>query len=282
MWRRPLLNGSSAFGDIPCRVQLDGTTSFGLASIASALLSSTHYGLGYRIRYRFFVRVTCMGLSLTQQVVQRATPTFERRTRASSSAYVRFSSPLHETLVVTQHALAGVFHHSKNSQGADPRNEHRTCLQRGWVMLFACQSWWSCFRSQDVFDFSPDVLSTSQGSVSKGKPTENSPEHASCGSPLPSYAVEVRSWIRRSRMFGPCRVRHRRVVSNVFLCPCRPAVFAQSHTTHQSRCWPLDKLVVDDGVVNGPYPCCSPMLFSQKKNRSPWLGSASCRVHVTV
>ena len=41
----------------------------------------------------------------------------------------RFSSFFRENFVVTQPTSAGVFHHSKNSQGADPRNEHRAHLK---------------------------------------------------------------------------------------------------------------------------------------------------------
>ena len=41
----------------------------------------------------------------------------------------RFSSFFHENFVVTHHSSAGVFHHTKNSQGADPRNEHRVLLK---------------------------------------------------------------------------------------------------------------------------------------------------------
>ena len=41
----------------------------------------------------------------------------------------RFSSFFHENFVVTQHTSPGVFHFSKNSQGADPRNEQRVHLK---------------------------------------------------------------------------------------------------------------------------------------------------------
>ena len=36
-------------------------------------------------------------------------------TRASTSAFARFSSPFHENFLVAQHTSAGVFHHSENS-----------------------------------------------------------------------------------------------------------------------------------------------------------------------
>ena len=42
----------------------------------------------------------------------------------------------HENFVVTQHTLAGVFRHSKNSQGADPRNEHKAILKGAFSNWF--------------------------------------------------------------------------------------------------------------------------------------------------
>ena len=82
--------------------------------------------------------------------------------RGSPSAFARFGSRLffHENFVVTQHTSAGVFHHRKNSQGADPRNEHRALLKGAfpgcigwpedrhsfsryppWLRITACAVW---------------------------------------------------------------------------------------------------------------------------------------------
>ena len=67
--------------------------------------------------------------------------------RALTSAFVRFSSHFHENFVVTPHTSAGVFLHNKNSQGADPKNEHRnvslTVLLRGTVCLLVLVVWFS-------------------------------------------------------------------------------------------------------------------------------------------
>ena len=66
----------------------------------------------------------------------------------------------------------------KTAWAPTAKTSTETCRQWCWMVLFASWSWWSGLRSQDVFDFSLDVLCTSQGSVFsigfQGKPIENS------------------------------------------------------------------------------------------------------------
>ena len=106
-----LRNGNSAGRDYSLRIGtwLMGTRPRTLSRIQAPLVPSGIEGLSFPI-----IPFTCLRLSLTQ-LAQR-----QRCTCASSSAFVRFSSPFHENSVVTQHSTTGLFHHRKNSQGADP------------------------------------------------------------------------------------------------------------------------------------------------------------------
>ena len=91
------MNGPPAFGDIQCWVQLDGTTRITVSAIGFVIFSESPV-------WRLLL--------------------------------IRFSSPFHENFVVTQHTSAGVFHHSKNSQGTDPRNEHSAFLKGAFSNWF--------------------------------------------------------------------------------------------------------------------------------------------------
>ena len=75
---------------------------------------------------------------------------------ASSSAFVRLSSPFHENSLVTQHTSAGLFHHRKTARGADPRSSSETCVMCE-VVLLACWNWCSGVFVLRNFPFSPDV-----------------------------------------------------------------------------------------------------------------------------
>ena len=130
--------------------------SFGLAPIISAPLSSTHYGLGYMTRcrfylYRFFgnppllhsgacgVRATCMGLSLTQMVVRRATPTLKQRHSPLCSFLVSFPRELCGGPAYVSWALPPST--TEKQPGRRPQETStKRCLLSCGVVLFACRS----------------------------------------------------------------------------------------------------------------------------------------------
>ena len=88
---------------------------------------------------------SCVCRSLTQ-LAQR-----QRCTCASSSAFVRFSSPFHENSVVTQHSTAGLFHHRKTARAPTQETSKLACPEKCGVVLFACRSWCSWFSFSGFF-----------------------------------------------------------------------------------------------------------------------------------
>ena len=106
---------------------------------------------------------------------------------ASSSAFVRLSSPFHENSLVTQHTSAGLFHHRKTARGADPRSSSETCVMCE-VVLLACWNWCSGFSFSGIFRSLQTCLSCTLGFfhlVSNWKPTENYPLARVSGGTLP-------------------------------------------------------------------------------------------------
>ena len=96
-----------------------------------------HYEFGARVHRLCSFELHALRFTSTQLVVRRATPTFKQR---HSRLNICFCSVLvsfpRELRGDPQHTSAGVFHHSKNSQGADPRNEHQAFLKGAFSIWF--------------------------------------------------------------------------------------------------------------------------------------------------
>ena len=77
-----------------------------------------------------------MNLSLTQLVVRRATPTFKQRHSRLNPCFCSFLVSFPRELRGDPAYVSWVFHHCKNSQGADPRNEHLAFLKAAFFSWF--------------------------------------------------------------------------------------------------------------------------------------------------